>query len=545
MSPVKKNNVSYTALDTIRRHNLISLGILLAVGVSVSVSLIPPLVLEKIVNRLGAGEGVGFGIALAYFALTALSGLAGSAQEALLTVFGQKMTHAMRSRLSEKLCKLPASELTALEPGAVASRFIGDVDTVEALFTSGVVSMFADACRVISIFAVIAVRNIGLALLLIVILPVVFLFTRFIQKRMLASQLENRVAVAGVSGHVPETIRNIRTIHTLGKEKYMEDLYDERIDRSYRAVEKTNFCDAVYSPVITILNAATVGAVMLLSASGNASVLSFFGMSVGASVAVMNYIAGIFTPIESLGMEIQTVQSALAGAKRIDEFLNLPERNIPEHNADISPRPDISLNDVHFGYEDGKEILHGVSFRVSAGDQVTLAGRTGAGKSTIFRLILGLFAPWKGEVTVGGVSARDIPDEAKRHIFGYVEQTFRPVPGTVLDQLTLGDPAVTKEMAIRAAKTVGLSETIESFPDGCDTPYRDEIFSQGERQLLSVARAISAEPPVLLLDEMTADLDADTERMVLEAIRAASEGRTVLSILHRVYTSLGGKMIHI
>lgn len=542
---MKKNNVSYTALDTIRRHKLISLGILLAVGVSVSVSLIPPLVLEKIVNRLGAGEGVGFGIALAYFALTALSGLAGSAQEALLTVFGQKMTHAMRSRLSEKLCKLPASELTALEPGAVASRFIGDVDTVEALFTSGVVSMFADACRVISIFAVIAVRNIGLALLLIVILPVVFLFTRFIQKRMLASQLENRVAVAGVSGHVPETIRNIRTIHTLGKEKYMEDLYDERIDRSYRAVEKTNFCDAVYSPVITILNAATVGVVMLLSASGNASVLSFFGMSVGASVAVMNYIAGIFTPIESLGMEIQTVQSALAGAKRIDEFLNLPERNIPEHNADISPRPDISLNDVHFGYEDGKEILHGVSFRVSAGDQVTLAGRTGAGKSTIFRLILGLFAPWKGEVTVGGVSAQNIPDETKRQIFGYVEQTFRPVPGTVLDQLTLGDPAVTKEMAIRAAKTVGLSETIESFPDGCDTPYRDEIFSQGERQLLSVARAISAEPPVLLLDEMTADLDADTERMVLEAIRAASEGRTVLSISHRVYTSLGGKMIHI
>ena len=209
--------------------------------------------------------------------------------------------------------------------------------------------------------------------------------------------------------------------------------------------------------MITILNAATVGVVMLLSASGNASVLSFFGMSVGASVAVMNYIAGIFTPIESLGMEIQTVQSALAGAKRVDEFLNLPERNIP--------------------------------------------------------------------------------DETKRHIFGYVEQTFRPVPGTVLDQLTLGDPAVTKEMAIRAAKTVGLSETIEFFPDGCDTPYRDEIFSQGERQLLSVARAI--------LDEMTADRDADTERMVLEAIRAASEGRTVLSISHRVYTSLGGKMIHI
>ena len=539
------NNVTRTALDTIRRHKLISLGILLAVGVSVGVSLIPPLVLEKIVDRLGAGEGVGFGMALAYFALTALSGLAGSAQEALLTVFGQKMTHAMRSGLSEKLCKLPASELLSLEPGAVASRFIGDVDTVEALFTSGVVSMFADACRVISIFAVIAVRNIGLALLLIVILPMVFLFTRFVQKKMLASQLENRVAVAGVSGHVPETIRNIRTIHTLGKEKYMEDLYDERIDRSYRAVEKTNFCDAVYSPVITILNAATVGVVMLLSASGNASVLSFFGMSVGASVAVMNYIAGIFTPIESLGMEIQTIQSALAGAKRIDEFLNLPERKIPEHSADISPRPDISLDDVHFGYEDGKEILHGVSFRVSAGDQVTLAGRTGAGKSTIFRLILGLFDPWKGEVTVGGVSAQEIPDETKRQIFGYVEQTFRPVPGSVLDQLTLGDPAVTKEMAMNAAKTVGLSETIESFPDGFDTPYRDEMFSQGERQLLSVARAISAGPPVLLLDEMTADLDADTERMVLEAIRAASEGRTVLSISHRVYASLGGKMIRV
>ena len=168
---------------------------------------------------------------------------------------------------------------------------------------------------------------------------------------MLAAQLENRRAVAAVSGQVPETLHNIRTIHALGLEGYMEQRYDRRIGESYAAMEKTNFYNAVYSPVVLLLNAAVVGIVMLLSASGRAKVLTLFGMSVGTSVAVINYISRIFAPIESLGMEIQTIQSAMAGVKRIDAFLSQTERAIPPEREKAA-RGDVVLSHVTFGYEE-------------------------------------------------------------------------------------------------------------------------------------------------------------------------------------------------
>ena len=292
-----------------------------------------------------------------------------------------------------------------------------------------------------------------------------------------------------------------------------------------------------------VLNAAVVGAVMLLSASGNARVLTLFGMSVGTSVAVINYISRIFMPIESLGMEIQTIQSAMAGVKRIDAFLSQDERAIPEC-CETEARGDVELSHVTFGYG-GVPVLRDFSMTVKRGEQVTLVGRTGAGKSTIFRLLLGLYAPKEGSITIGGVDVSRIPDAGRRACIGCVEQHFSRVPGTVLDQITLGDPAITEEMAKDAAKLSGLDGTIRSFPDGYDTECTDGMFSQGEWQLLSVARAAAAEPAVLLLDEITANLDAETEARVLEALRRASRGRTVISVSHRVYENTGGRVVHV
>lgn len=458
-------------------------------------------------------------------------------------LFGQKMTHALRSEMSQKLIVLPASTLVGQNPGEVAARFSGDVDAVEALFTSGIISMVADACRIISILAVIAVENMGLALVLLVILPLFAVFTRFVQKRMLAAQLENRRAVAAVSGQVPETLHNIRTIHALGLESYMEQRYDQRIGESYAAMEKTNFYDAIYSPVVFLLNAAVVGIVMLLSASGNADVLALFGMSVGTSVAIINYISRIFSPIESLGMEIQTIQSAMAGVKRIDTFLNQPERAIPQERKNTA-RGDVVLSHVTFGYGE-KRVLSDFSMNVKEGEQVTLVGRTGAGKSTVFRLLLGLYQPEEGDITIGGVNVSAIPDHERRACIGCVEQRFSRVPGTVLDQITLSDPAITEGMAQNAAKLAGMDDAIRALPDGYNTICTDGMFSQGEWQLLSIARAAAANPAVLLLDEITANLDAETEARVLEALRRASEGRTVLSISHRIYENLGGRTVEI
>lgn len=540
----KTNEGVFTAINTAARtHKLLTIGTILCVAASVGASLIPPLLLAKIIDRLTGGISLTFAAVLLYYGSLVLESVLSSVQETLLVLFGQKMTHALRSEMSHKLTRLPASTLVSQKPGEVAARFSGDVDTVEALFTSGIISMVADACRIISIFAVIAVKNTGLALVLLVVLPFFAIFTRHIQKKMLSAQLENRRAVAAVSGQVPETLHNIRTIRALGMESYMERRYDERIGESYAAVEKTNFYDAIYSPVVLMLNAAVVGIVMLLSASGNAKVLTLFGMSVGTSVAVINYISRIFAPIESLGMEIQTIQSAMAGVKRIDAFLAEEERTIPLEREN-KVRGDVVMSHVTFGYSD-KPVLSDFSMEVKEGEQITLVGRTGAGKSTIFKLLLGLYKPESGKITIGGVDVSNITDSERRTCIGCVEQHFSRVPGNVLDQITLSDPSITEEMAQNAAKLAGIDETIRSFPEGYATVCTDGMFSQGEWQLLSIARAAAADPAVLLLDEITANLDAETEARVLEALRRASAGRTVLSISHRIYENLGGRTIEI
>ena len=539
-----KNGVFAAVRSAAAAHRLLSAGTVLCAAASVLASLLPPLLLGRIVDSLSGGTPLVFTAALLYFGSLALEGALSSAQETLLEMFGQKMTHALRSEMSTKLTRLPVAVLAEQDPGAIAARFSGDVDTVETLFTSGVISMTADACRIVSILAVIAVKNTGLALVLLLVLPLLTAFTRRVQKRMLTAQLENRRTVAAISGQVPEALHNLRTLRALGLEDYMEARYDRRLGESYAAVEKTNFYDAVYSPVVLVLNAAVVGAVMLLSASGDARILTLFGMSVGTAVTIIGYVSRIFGPIESLGMEIQTIQSAMAGVKRIDAFLALPERDIPAPRSSAVPRGDVVLSHVTFGYGE-RTVLKDFSFTVKAGEQVTLVGRTGAGKSTVFRLLLGLYHPEAGSITVGGMDVSAITDEERRACIGCVEQHFARVPGTVLDQITLGDARISREIAEHAARLAGLDAVIRALPGGYDAPCTDGLFSQGEWQLLSIARAAAANPAVLLLDEITANLDAETETRVLDALRRASEGRTVLSISHRVYESLGGRTVRI
>ena len=538
-------------LRTLSRFRLLTAAVILTVAGAVIVSLLPPLVLERIINELTQNQHVPAALGLEYFGLLALAGVLTACRESLLTVLGQKITHSMRSALLQKLDRLPADRLVRQDPGATVSRFVGDVDTVEDLFTSGIISMFADACQMVSIFVILFLRSRGLTLLLLAVLPLVFAFTRAVQKRMLRAQIDNRAAVARVTNFVPETIRCIRTIHNLGRESYMRNRYEEVIGESYRAVNRTNFYDAVYSPVILITNAAVVAVVYVLSASGSAPVRAFFGMSVGTAVAVVNYIAQIFGPLESIGMEIQTIQSALAGVHRINEFLGQPERwDAPKQispdkirSADGSGIPCIEFRDVTFGYDMETTVLSHLSLTVMPGEQVTVSGRTGAGKSTMFKLILGLYRPVSGKVLVCGTDASLIADSSKRSLFGYVEQRFRMVPGTVRDQITLYDAAITDAQVRQAAVTVGLDRTIRRLDQGYDTPCTPGLFSQGQWQLLSIARAIASEPPILLLDEITANLDADTEKTVLTALKKASAGRTVLSISHRLYEDMGGREI--
>ena len=561
-----KRQVKTVIWQTVKKQKWLSLGIILAVVGAVVTALIPPLILARIVDTITGGNKAAVYILVLYFAMLALTGFMESAREGLLTVFGQKITHALRSSLMEKFVRLTSDNLTRQEPGTLVSRFVGDVDTVENLFTSGIISMFADACKIISILVVIWFENKGLTVVLLVMLPFLFGFTRHVQKNMLTAQIENRKAVGRASGHVPETLHNIRTIHCLAREKYMEERYDTYIGESYQAMERTNFYDAVYSPVILILNAIVVAVVILLSASGNQSVLTFFGMSAGTAVAVINYISQIFTPVESLGMEIQTIQSAVAGIHRINEFLALEEKSqvVAEGNMEVlkdekfaehagdrenlsdfskksvskSGVPFVEFKDVTFGYDEHVVLEH-LNFKVMDTDQVTLLGRTGAGKSTILKLLLGLYQPDQGEVLIHGMPAAAVRAEERRKLFGYVEQSFHMVPGTVRDQITLYDNRISDRQVKAVAELTGLKEAIERLENGYDTICTPEIFSKGQWQLLSIARAAAAEPKMLLLDEITANLDAETEKSVLAALKRVAKDRTVISISHRTSAELG------
>ena len=526
---------------TVRKKPRLSILLSIVIVLAVIFSLLPPLVLENIVNTLAEKKQLAFSLAMGYFVITAAAGLLDVVKESLITSFGQKVTHQIRSAMSEKLKHLPAAYFVEREPGALVSRFVGDMNTVESLFTTGIISMAADLCRLLSVLAIIFTRSTGLGLILVVVSPLLFAMTRAFQKRMRKAQLENRVAVGRTSQQIPEALRNMRTIRVLQQEDYMLDRYGATILESFRAQERSNFYDSIYSPIIVSVSALLVGVMMAASAQSG-SVQVFFGMSVGTAAAVIAYVGSFFGPLESIGMEIQNVQSAVAGVQRINEFLREGEVEHAEHGpegehvAGESNPPAVEFWGVSFRYRDGDtEILSHFNETVQEGETVVLTGRTGAGKSTLVKLAAGLYQPQQGTVRLFGRTPDSIPEEEKRRWLGYVEQQFHLIPGSVAEQVSLGDPQVSAEQVRKAFELVGLGEIVDRLPDGMDTICTETLFSQGQFQLLAIARAVVLNPRILLLDEITANLDSGTEELVLAALRAASRDRTVISVSHRLY----------
>ena len=543
---------------TVRKKPGRSILLIVVIVLAVVFSLFPPLVLEKIVNTLAEEKEILFSMAIVYFLITSAAGLLDVVKESLITAFGQKVTHQIRSAMSEKLKHLPAAYFVEREPGALVSRFVGDVNTVENLFTTGIISMAADLCRLLSILVIIFTRSTGLGLILVVVSPLVFAMTRAFQKRMLQAQMENRVAVGRTSQQIPEALRNMRTIRVLQQEDYMLGRYGAAILESFRAQERSNFYDSIYSPIIVWVSALLVGVMMAASAQSG-TVQVFFGMSVGTAAAVIAYVGSFFGPLESIGMEIQNVQSAVAGVKRINEFLREPEQNPSARQSDavcsaasqaehaaVEVRAAVEFQDVCFRYRDGEpEILSRFNETVKEGETVVLTGRTGAGKSTLVKLAAGLYPPQQGSVRVFGRTPDSIPEEEKRRWLGYVEQQFHLIPGSVAEQVSLGDPQVSEVQVRKALDLVGLGEIVDGLPDGIHTICTETMFSQGQFQLLAIARAVVLNPRILLLDEITANLDSGTEEVVLAALRAASRDRTVISVSHRLYGGEGKKGVRV
>jgi ATP-binding cassette subfamily B multidrug efflux pump len=541
--------------QVVRRFPGLFALLVVIIVVSVAASLLPPRVLGAVVDDLAANAGARTpGLAFLFLGLVALEGVSTAGREAVIVRFGQKVTHAVRSRMAEKLDTLPFAYFVDHAAGDLTSRFVNDVNTVESLFADGIISMVADVASVVGIVAIVFTESRGLGLLLLVTLPILFWFTRRVQHGMLGAQVDNRAAVAEANRQIPETLASFRTIKVLGCQPFMRRRYDRAIVRGFDAMERSNFYDAVYSPVILTCGAVVVAVMMTLSAQGGATA-ALFGMTVGTAVANIAYVGKVFSPLSNIGMEIENIQQAVAGTRRIEEFLAEDEIPLDARAPQESPAegvllpssaaPAVELDRVSFSYDDGVPVISDFSLSVAPGERVTIAGRTGAGKSTLMKLMLGLYLPDGGAVRVLGCAPNLIPARERRRTIGYVEQRFRRVPGDVFDQVALFDDAVSPADVDRALALVGLSGAVARLPRGVHEPCGPTTFSQGQFQLLSIARAIVCDPRVLLLDEITANLDSATERHVLDAIDAASSGRTVVAISHRLTEAVTGRIVHI
>lgn len=529
---MKNNYFVQIIQNSIKKNKSLFVILLCSIVITLVLTLLPPLILEKGINELVQNKEISFYLALMYFMILVFVGISESIRESSITIFGEKVLHELRSEMSKKISRIESSYLINHDSGEIATIFVTDVDTIETLFNEGVISMVIDMCSVISIIIVVFMKSVGLGILLCLTSPLLMIFTRITQQRMLKSQIENREAIAKAGEIIPETLKNKRVIHNIDGEIFMENKYDANISKSYKAIQKSNFYDSIYSPVVLVFNAIIIAIVMILSTTNN-PFSYLFNMSVGTATALISYVNKVFKPLESIGMEIQNVQTAVAGITRINALFH--EREMTQNhtvNHFDKNKLAVSVNNITFGYDKNQAILKDYSLEVKHNETVTITGRTGAGKSTLFKLILGLYPCDKGEVSIFGVPATNINETEKREIYGCVEQEFKPTTGTLKDQITLKNQSITNLEVEKALETVGLKDKIQDY----NKPFMESEFSQGQLQLLSIARAIVKNPEILLLDEMTANLDALTEKSIMEAIYKAQVNRTVLSISHRTYT---------
>lgn len=526
-------------IKVFKEYKLLTFLLFFIIIGTIGFSLATPQVLKYIIDDyLTVGGKSLLFPSLLYFATIVLLGIFNFGKEGIITIFGQKIIRKIKEEMMIKLEKIPIGYLSTNESGSVVSRFSNDVEAVGSLFTSGIVSMFVDAFKIIGIVISIWIFSYKLAILVLFIIPAVYFLTREFQKKMLKAQKLYRVLTAKVNNHIPESINNIQMIKSFAKEEYMENKYVDYLDKSYEAMDKINFYDSIFSPIILVLRAVVIAIVVILSSD----YLSFLGISIGTVAAAIELINNIFTPIENLGMELQNIQQSIAGIYRIDEFLNEKEETKKKvdytYEKIINSNLDIELKDVNFNYEEGENILENVNLSIKHKESVTFAGRTGSGKTTLFKLILGLLEPSSGSVTLSNVKVSEIPNYEKRKIFGYVEQSFSFIKGSVGEQISLKDEKISKDDIENAMKFVGLHDYIINLEEGYDTLASPHLFSQGQRQLLSIARAIVTSPPIMLLDEITANLDSETEEKIISVLRGVSSERTVLSISHRLTSVL-------
>jgi ATP-binding cassette, subfamily B, multidrug efflux pump len=331
----------------------------------------------------------------------------------------------------------------------------------------------------------------------------------------------------------------VEVIRALGSEATFIARFRAALRDGLAAYNRATVYSALYVPLMVILSALAMALVLWVGVAAQ-DLRTSLAISLGTLIAYVLLLQRFFVPMMTLGNEWQTVQAALAGLERIFQVLALPlEEFAPRHSGQLHGRSTaaIEMRDVCFGYLPNRPVLCGVSLAAQPGEHIVLVGRTGAGKSSVLHLLGGLYTPWSGIVRVAGSDPTRLTDEQRRHTMGVVQQAVQLFRGTVFDNLTLGDRAISREAVQRAATIAGADPFIQALPQGYDTQLGSGIqLSAGQRQLLALSRALMWDPAVLLLDEATAAIDSATEAAVRVAIREVvmGRGRTILTVAHRL-----------
>lgn len=535
---MKRSLIRQTIMHVIKKNKYVTVALVFLVVAVVALSLFPPLLLKVIIdyNLLPENLDYLFARAMIYFLLILMISFCEFAKNGLLTIIGQKVATKLRLELNKKIMRLPSSYFSSHSSGEITSRMMNDVSSVDSLFADGAISMIIDCFKIIGIVVSIFIFSIQFGLFVLFLIPIIYAITRAFQKRMLSAQVENLKQYGLVNGHITETLNSVKTIKSYSKELYMEDLYQHRIEENFKTINRVNYLDSIYSPIIQITRAVIISLIVIVASSQ----INMIGISAGMVAACIEFVSNLFGPIEALGMELQNIQKGISGAKRVNDFYmeqvecgkleTLKAQEILQSASDIC----LTFRDVTFAYEEGNPILEHLNVVVKTGSMVTFMGRTGVGKTTLFRLIMGLLKPTRGSILLGETEVSDIPNSQKRLIFGYVQQQFQMIEGTIGDQISLKDETITREQMEESLRFVGLLDYVNEMEQGMDTLISPSTsFSQGQKQLLSIARAIVLNPPILLLDEITASLDSATEAHIVNVLQKARAGRTVLSISHR------------
>jgi ATP-binding cassette, subfamily B, bacterial len=488
-------------------------------------------------------------VALAYLVLAGVQFLAGRSEVEAVARAGQRVLLSVRTRLFRHLQTLSLDFYERERTGRLVARMTSDIDAMSDLVTDGLVTLVTGLITMVGVAVILVIMDWQLALATLVVAPLIGLAARFWRRWSADAYRRVRETHSVVTVQLQESLAGVRAIQSFRRERMTSHRLREANSAERAAHRRTIALASFFFPGIEFLG--TAATVVVLGVGGR-RVLSG-ELEIGTLAAFLLYLRSLFDPVQQLSELYDSFQSATAGAERVGAVLaERPSvREAPDPVPLPDPRGDVRLEDVCFAYDQGPEVLHDVDLRVDAGTTLALIGPTGAGKSTVAKLIARFYDPQGGRVTLDGVDLRQVRLADLRRAMGYVPQegflfsSFGSEKATVADNIRFGRPDATRAEVEAAARAIGAEPVIMALPHGYDTEVgeRGALLSAGERQLVAFARAWLADPALLILDEATSNLDIATETRVTEAMRRLRQGRTTIVIAHRLSTVIEADQI--